>query len=302
MQKLVSSLVDIIIKENAFQEKFLKKSLTELTENEYAEFEEYIFFFISQGDSIESIAKAYLTFVTDTFIELTYFIKSGHYRYSTFDEVAGSVYHNSEYMRKYMIGLGISTYLWPNHRNIYRWFQKNIPQNKQGKYLEIGPGHGKYYIYSIMNTNFDFYEAVDISASSVEMTRKLAEFFIKDTKKNYSVIEKDFFVIEEEKQYDAVIMGEVLEHVEQPLSFMKKIHNITSDDAYIYITTAINAPAVDHIYHFKTVDEVYDMMKQAGFKVISSFYESSNGKPLEKAIKNKECINIALILEKVMVK
>ena len=53
-------------------------------------------------------------------------------------------------------------------------------------------------------------------------------------------------------------MGEVLEHVEQPEVFLRRIADLAKDDAYIFITTCINAPAVDHIYLWRTTDELED--------------------------------------------
>ena len=59
-------------------------------------------------------------------------------------------------------------------------------------------------------------------------------------------------------------MGEVLEHVEQPEVFLRRIAELAKDDAFIFITTCINAPAVDHIYLWRTTDELEEMIEASG--------------------------------------
>jgi tRNA G46 methylase TrmB len=64
-----------------------------------------------------------------------------------------------------------------------RLFNKFLNTNdlaRDSKYLEIGPGHGEYFVTAMQQTNFSEYVAVDISKTSVELTQN----FILHSKKN----------------------------------------------------------------------------------------------------------------------
>jgi len=62
-------------------------------------------------------------------------------------------------------------------------------------------------------------------------------------------------------------MGEVLEHVEQPVELLKKLHALLDDNGKIFITTPTNAPAIDHIYLFNNAEDIREVIIKAGFKI-----------------------------------
>lgn len=291
-------LISTISKKNMLQGKYLEKALNNLTSLESFGVENLINFYLLEEHSLLEQAEAYLTFVEDTMEEQKYFIENGSYRYTTFEEVANDVYYNKEYMTKYMIGLALSNYLWSNHLEILRWHAEKIKFLSGSKYLEIGPGHGEYFVQAIKNSNFKKYTAVDISETSVNITKKFTEYSLKKQVKDYQVICRDFFTFTSEDKYDAIVMGEVLEHVEEPRAFLNKILELSHKDTFVYITTVINAPARDHIYLFKTIEDVLEMVREANFKVVDYITPTGNSMPLEKAIKRKAPINIALVLQK----
>lgn len=91
-------------------------------------------------------------------------------------------------------------------------------------------------------------------------------------------------------------MGEVLEHVEKPHEMLHKIHSLLNKTGVAFVSTVINAPAVDHIYHFSTVEEVLEMSRQCGFMVEEYLCTTENNVPIEKAIKQKRSITIIMKL------
>ena len=150
------------------------------------------------------------------------------------------------------------------------------------------------------NTNFDSYCAIDISATSVNITREFTKYSLRgQAKKNYMVLQKDFFDFTSDDKFDAIIMGEVLEHVENPTMFLEKIHDIAKDDAFIYITTAINAPQPDHIYHFKTIEDVLKMFADSNMEVVDQIALTANKVSIEKALKKKYAIVVGFVLRKI---
>ena len=112
------------------------------------------------------------------------------------------------------------------------------------------------------------------------------------------VAEADFFQYKSDEKFDCIVMGEVLEHVERPLQMLEKIYELLNQTGKAFVTTVINAPAVDHIYLFKNIEQVLELAKKAGFKIFDYLCVTEGDISLEKAIKKRRAIDIAMILEK----
>lgn len=294
----LDQLVGEIIKENKLHASFLDAAMTRLTRQESEELNAYLDFLLEKGIQISYIAECYNLIVRDTRREQIYFKRKGKYRYTKFSEVSESVYYNEAYMKKYMYGLALSAFLWESHLRIHRWFLDKLPKQKRGTYLEIGPGHGYYMMNAMKLSVFDYFEGVDLSPSSVELTKEIIKTRMPGFD-NYDIVEADFLKKDYPETFDAVVMGEVLEHVEQPALFLNKMFSITNEDAFIYVTTVINAPAVDHIYLFGSVRDIETMIKECGFKIkkklVAPVYDEYS---LEENLKQLLPINVAFTLRK----
>lgn len=293
MYPLTNTLLKTIYEQNELQKKFLDNSLSELSNIEKNELEQLISFFIHMDNSVEDQSNAYLTFINDVLIETKYFVENGHYRYNKLSQVANKVYNNPEYMNKYMIGLTLSNFLWPNHRNLIAWFEENINKIKAEYYLEIGPGYGQYFLKASKNNSIKHFDVVDLSETSLNGFQKLLEH--NQINVDYTKYHENFLTFQPTKKYDVIVTGEVLEHVENPELFVQKMRNIINEKGQVFLTTAINAPAIDHIHLFESIESVVSLVESCGFKVSETHYVVGNGKPLEKAIKKKTAINISLL-------
>lgn len=294
-----NALMDEILVLNPLHKNFLDNAYSKLTESDKQSMETYLRFLIEvEKLEVKFIATAYDLIVKDTLREQMYFMRHKKYRYSTYDEVKGSVYLNDEYMTKYMFGLAITSFLWPQHQAIHKWFEKNMPLNKPGKYLEIGPGHGYYFMESLRKCAFDYYLGVDISPSSIRLTKSIISSGFFGNFDRYELLLTDFLAEGLNDKFDAVVMGEVLEHVENPAAFIAKIKQVSKPDAFIYITTVINAAAIDHIALFSNVDDLEKCINEGGLKVKDYLLTSSNPEmSTDEVIKAKLPANIALVLQ-----
>ena len=276
--KLRMDFLEIVSQKNELQKNNLLHMFQDvLTPNEIREFEEMLMQ-LRENYSMEELVEAYLFLVEETFREMVYFFINKKYRYSTLEEVNDKVYQNQEYMTKLMLGLQISEYLWVDHILIHRWYLNildKIDRNKEGCFLEIGPGHGHYFLEAVNRGIFKEYIGIDVSPSSIALAEEHLKTYAKY--ENYRFICADINSYTFEKKFDMVTMSEVIEHVEHPENLLKRIYEITKPDADIYITVPINAPALDHIYLFRNIQEVIQFVRDAGFEVHKQYAVTSRG-------------------------
>ena len=293
-------LLNAIVERSPLHRSFLDRAVAYLKPVEQDRLETILKYYVGVGRSVDYIAGCYITVVEDTLAEQMYFLRNNEYRNSSYADVANSVYHNQEYMDKYMYGLMITAFLWPNHVEIARFFHDNVPTDRAGKYLEVGPGHGYFMGTAASMGSFDTLTGVDISETSIAQTRALMTQLAPGAVANCDLIVNDFLAADSLKSgdYDAIVMGEVLEHVEQPAAFLRRIHELAKDDAFIYITTCVNAPAVDHIFLWRSVEELEAMIADCGFGLIKALRLPYEGKTMEQARAQRLSINVAYLLEK----
>jgi hypothetical protein len=98
------------------------------------------------------------------------------------------------------------------------------------------------------------------------------------------------------QSFDAIIMGEVAEHVEDPARFFRRIAELATPDAFIFITTCINAPAVDHIYLWRTTDALEQMIEASGLDIVKPLRLPYEGMTLEETVARELPINVAYVL------
>jgi ubiquinone/menaquinone biosynthesis C-methylase UbiE len=233
--------------------------------------------------------------ISDMLDERLKFIRKGKYSNTSFEDVEKRIYGNPEIMTYHMHGLVLAQFLWFDQYERLLFFSKNLKKhhNNIQKYLEIGGGHGLYIneaISLIPETNQ--FDLVDISQSSLD----LACGIINNDKISYFL--KNIFDFPDDKKYDFITMGEVLEHVEDPLSLLQKIAKLLLKDGVCYITTPINAPMIDHIYLFNNEDEIRDLFKKANFEIIEEKIVISEKITEKQASKYKVPVMYAAFIKK----
>ena len=102
-----------------------------------------------------------------------------------------------------------------------------------------------------------------------------------------------------DKKYDFITMGEVIEHVDDPLKILKSLYKLLSDDGKLFITTCANCPAIDHVYYFKNIEEIKVLINKAGFSIDVELTAPSENKSDKYLEKFKVDIIYAAILTKI---
>jgi len=293
---VIANFLEKLSKTNPRQTKYVKRSLDMLDNSEIESLSRYISFYdhFAEGGS-----HACYDFLCKEMLREEIIFKKNNsekYRLTSQDEANTLVYSNDEYMKNYMIGLGISTFLWENHLLISRYFRENLPKEKPGNYLEIGVGHGQNFSEAIKVCRFDKYIGYDISKFSLMLTDETVKSMCPGNENHYELVLDDFTNADVNGKFDAIVCGEVLEHVENPSLLLKKLYNLADVEAFIYITTAINSPAVDHIHLFKSLDEILDLFCESGLETESKLVLPQAGTSMEEAIDQKLTLNAAFVL------
>mgnify|MGYP001983093912 FL=1 len=222
-----------------------------------------------------------------------YFIKFKKYPVEDEKKAYKEVYDNKKEMKSYMIGIGMSQFLWPTHYAMYSFFIDKILNKKSNisRYLEIGPGHGLFLLQALRNLKQDTkFEIVDISKTSIKITKSIIDFLVKKEKKiNYTT--QNIFDFESSNKFDFITIGEVLEHVTKPQEILKKIKKLMNKNGTVYLSTCVDCPSIDHVYHFKSIGDIEKMIKKSGFKILDRRILPVEDKPMKEIIKNKITIN-----------
>lgn len=295
---LTLDLMEEVRRRNPMHHGFVVSASERLTQDEADRLEAYLDFCLSRGLSMQGISDCYLTIVMDTLKEQVFFRKHRNYRFNSFKEAAENVYFSPNYMTKYMYGLAISSFLWPNHLDMFRFFEQSLRRYEaRGRYLEVGPGHGYFLLEAAKSGAFTDIQGVDISATSIDQTAAIIAHFAPDLAAHVRLQEADFLACDLPRaRFDAVVMGEVLEHVEEPAKFLKRIRDIATPSAFVYVTTCVNAPAVDHIYLFRHPSDVEELIYGAGFAIADKLIRPYEGKSLDQSLSALLPINVAYVL------
>jgi 2-polyprenyl-3-methyl-5-hydroxy-6-metoxy-1,4-benzoquinol methylase len=297
MTRLFVEFAEIVVGLNPLHRNFLTSSLSRLSASDSGELLKYFDYCIASGLDLDYLAGAYNLVVTDMQAEQVFFRRHARYRHSRFAEVADAVYFDDGYMRRYMHGLALTTFLWPNHLMMRDFFVRTFPPGLTGSYLEIGPGHGYYFLKACQLGQFETMTGIDISPSSVELTRGILRHF-GALKTNAEIIQQDFTAFQGNGSYSCIVMGEVIEHLEQPELFLSKIAALADARTHIYVTTAINAPAIDHIYLFRSSEEVEGLASSCGLEVVDKICLPHVGMTLAEAYARAMPVNAAYIMRK----
>jgi 2-polyprenyl-3-methyl-5-hydroxy-6-metoxy-1,4-benzoquinol methylase len=278
---------------------FVVAALTAMTVEELRQLDAYLAYCTAQGLSDTQVVACYLTIVEDTVAEQIFFRRHGRYRHDSFDAVARQVYFDPEYMNRYMYGLAISGFLWPNHLALARFFFDCLPTDRSGRYLEVGPGHGYFMMTAMRHSSYREFVGVDISAASIAQTRAVIRHFLGSAATRLEMIEAGFLEADAltEGSYEAIVMGEVLEHVERPGAFMRRCAELAAPGAFIYMTTCVNAPAVDHIYLWRSVADLEATFVANGLQPVRKLLRPYKGKTVGQCEAEALAINVAFVLE-----
>lgn len=227
----------------------------------------------------------YSRFALDALRLQARFEKDGVYATKSYSDVSAEVYANALYMTsRYLPGLLLSNYLWPHHYRQMRYFEEFFVTEMRRKgaeqFYDIGVGTGVYSRSALVGAPRTVGVGIDISPSSKAFAERHVAAF--DVGHRYSVELRDI-VERPPPALDWLICVEVLEHLEDPIAFLNALRAMLRPGGRAFIGTALNAANADHIYLYRTTDEVRVQLAQTGFVVEHAFCATA-GAPREVSV------------------
>ena len=211
----------------------------------------------------------YAEFCTEALRAQVFFEKHGHYKATNYQEVIKECYHSSDYMEKrYLPGQYLSHSIWPHHQRMLRHFTDvllPIIAKDVSLFYEVGVGCGLYSQKILQTLPKVRGIGYDISDYALKFTYRVVQAH--GLADRYEIRNQDIISKPIEEKADFVISQEVLEHLEDPQAFIHGLFAAVRPGGWAYITAAINAAHTDHIYLYRSADEVREQIETAGWKI-----------------------------------
>ena len=249
------------------------------------------------GDNLSQFGNDYRWTCEKLLEEELYFRRNDRYRLNSLDDAIKEVYDNHEFMVPYLNGLLLSQLMWPNHTCIIDMYLREfLPILPEGSaHLEIGPGHGLLLYFAARQENVGQCSGWDISQTSLDQTADAIKLMGSEDDVMLEI--QDATDVQSDKQFDSIVMSEILEHLEDPEQALRSVKKCLRRGGKLFVNVPVNSPAPDHIYLLRTPEESCDFLERAGYEVLSSKFSPLGGYTLEKARKNDLTISCGLIAQ-----
>jgi hypothetical protein len=268
--------------QHRFTRSIVDSGLTTFGARWAAEFEELLQRLFPTESSLVLAARGYATFAMNSMRLQAEFERSGVYRDKSFAEAATALYFNEDrMMHEYLPGLQLSHYLWPHHYRQLKYFDQAFAEPMRlaaaKEFIEVGIGTGLYSQRLLRQVPDSEGIGFDISASS----KAFAEFQMNafGVQSRYQIKLTDFAGERLNTPTEWLVCVEVLEHLDDPLSFLAVLRKALKMGGSGFITTAINAAHEDHIYLYRSAQAVADQILGAGFTIEQYFLATAYAPP-----------------------
>jgi SAM-dependent methyltransferase len=278
----IQALATLTEKHARFARSSIDRAAAEFGRPWQQDFETLLECLYGRGDTLDNAVKGYGSFVIDSMRRQKRFERERDYPAKTYAEAAAEVYLNDDYMeRQYLPGLLLSHYLWSHHYQQINYFKGFFVDALRAAgttdFAEVGVGTG---IYSRMLLG-ELPEAqgtgFDISPLSLRFTQAHVASY--GFGHRYQLRRQNIITEPLDKQYQAVVCVEVLEHLEDPVALLKGLKAMAAPGARLFVTAALNAAHADHIYLYRTPADVTAQVEEAGLHVENLFFANAYAPP-----------------------
>ena len=136
-----------------------------------------------------------------------------------------------------------------------------------------------------------------MSPSSIAETK--AALATLGVEREIEIVEQDVLsAAPREGEFDAAVISEVLEHLERPDRALRTLHSALRPGGRIFINAPVNSPAPDHIYLWRSPEELRSFVEDQDFEIEQAYDLPQTGVSLERARKFNVSISCVVIASK----
>lgn len=223
-------------------------------------------------EGIEASVDAFVQFTTDVNLAQARYEADGHYQYQSFSEVNEIHYSQDSQMQGYLWGIYLTNFLWAHHLEICMFFRDRFLQRIRAAkaLIEIAPGHGGWGAWALTVLQDATLRGFDISPTSIEIARSVTRAAGLEARARYDEMNAMNLTELPAATADAGISSFLIEHLEQPARLFSVIHHLLKPGGLFFVTGALTAAQIDHIYEFRHESELVAMAEQSGLRVLET--------------------------------
>ncbi len=217
-------------------------------------------------------ADAFVRFTTDVNLAQARYEADGHYANKSFAEVYADHYSHNEIMADYLWGIYLTNFLWAHHTEIsifyHDYFLARL--SPSAALTEIAPGHGGWGAWALKVLPQARLQGFDISTASVEIAASVAQAAGCGDRAAYT--EKDALDLSQmpAESADALICSFLIEHLERPDQLFAVTRHLLKPRCLAFLTAALTAAQVDHIYEFRHESELVRQCEEHGLRALAT--------------------------------
>jgi SAM-dependent methyltransferase len=254
--------------------------------------------FMRTAAEAREAARAYDELCLEMLREQIRFRKTGVYRLDDAADAIDTVYSDPMRMRAYLIGLLLTYLFWPNHYALFQLFRDGLRRLEPRRSLEVGAGHGVFTTELIRRHPNVELTVVDISQSSIEVTREFLDAF--DVPRDaVQFLLADFMGPDLALgSFDLIVLGEIIEHVNDAGALLRRATELLTPDGTIFLTTCANCPAADHIYYFGSADDIRELVRASGLRIDREVVLAADAVPEDRRRAERTTVNYGALLRR----
>lgn len=226
------------------------------------------------------------------------FARTGHYRYSSFEQTNAHVYSDDTFMEKYMHGLLFSHVLWYMHASSLHFFRGRLEPRVRagGRVLEVGSGHGLLLYLALTDLGLAEAHAWDLSEISLNQTRSALALLGAEDRSHFAI--RDMHSVRPEgESFDLIILSHILEHLENPVAALERMRPALDKSGLLFVNIPINAPMPDHVFLLETPDAAIELLRAAGYRAVEVATHTTQAMSLSQALRRKTAVTCSIIAE-----